>query len=90
MQRNYNAVVIELDRELPSLWVDSDDVTVPGFGDELAPAALEAARDAGYGISTAGRKACVYMGSPPGSSGLAERRRGGAFCARAVEIADAV
>ena len=54
LQRNYSAVVIETDRELPSVWVDADDVTIPGFGDELAPAALEAARAHGYGISTAG------------------------------------
>ena len=33
LQRNYNAVVIETDRELPSLWVDADDVTIPGFGE---------------------------------------------------------
>jgi hypothetical protein len=86
MERNYNAIVVEVDRELPPLWVDADDVTVPGFGAELAPAALESARLAGYGVSTAGRKVCVYMRSAaPGSwpSGAAVEL----FCQRASEVA---
>jgi hypothetical protein len=86
MERNYNAIVVEVDRELPSLWVDADDVTVPGFGAELAPAALESARLAGYGVSTAGNKVCVYMRSAaPGSwpSGAAVEL----FCQRASDIA---
>ena len=82
--------MIETDRELPSLWVDADDVTIPGFGEELAPAALEAARAHGYGISTAGRKACVYLGSPPGSSGWPSGERVEELCARAVEITGAI
>jgi hypothetical protein len=87
MQRNYNAIVIEGERELPSLWIDADDVTVPGFGDGLAPAALEAARAAGYGISIAGRKVCVYMASPLGSSGWPSGAEVERFCGRATEIA---
>jgi hypothetical protein len=90
LQRNYNAVVIETDRELPSLWVDADDVTIPGFGNELAPAALEAVRSHGYGISTAGRKACVYLSSPPGSASWPKGERVEELCARAVEIAGAI
>ena len=90
VQRNYNAVVIEGDRELPAIWVDSDDVTVPGFGDQLAPAALEAARGPGYGISTAGRKACVYLGSAPGSAGWPSGAQVEALCSRASEIVRAI
>ncbi len=90
LQRNYSAVVIETDRELPSLWVDADDVTIPGFGDELAPAALEAVRAPGYGISTAGRKACVYLGSPPGSSSWPKGVRIEELCGRAAEIVAAI
>ena len=90
LQRNYIAAVIESDRELPSLWIDADDVTIPGFGGELAPAALEAARSHGYGISTAGRTACVYLGSPPGSSGWPSGERVEELCAHAVEITGAI
>ncbi len=90
VQRNYNAIVIERDRELPALWVDSDDVTVPGFGDGLAPAALDAARQSGYGVSTADRKACVYMSSPQGSGGWPSGEELERFCIRAIEIADAI
>jgi hypothetical protein len=86
LQRNYNAVVIETDRELPSLWIDADDVTIPGFGEQLAPAALEAARTHGYGISTAGREACVYLGSAPGSTSWPKGERVEELCGRAVEI----
>jgi hypothetical protein len=89
-QRNYNAIVVERDRELPSLWVDADDVTVPGFGQELGAPGLTAAAEAGYGISTAGRKACVYLSSPQGSSSWASGAELERFCARAVAIADAI
>lgn len=90
MQRNYNAVVIERERDLPSLWVDADDVTVPGFGEGLAPAALQAAAAAGYGLSCSGRKVCVYSGGAtaamaPPSGAEVER-----FCARAAELAEQV
>lgn len=87
LQRNYNAVVLERDRELPSLWVDSDDITVPGFGEDLTEEALALARDARYGISTAGRKVCVYKGSPPGTSGWPSGDEVERFSAQAVEIA---
>ncbi len=90
MQRNYNAIVVETGRELPSLWVDADDVTVPGFGDGLAPAALELARAAGLGVSTAGGKACVYMGSAQGATGWPSGERVERFCARAAEVVDAI
>lgn len=36
MQRNYNAVVVDMGRELPSAWLDADDVTVPGFGEGIS------------------------------------------------------
>ncbi len=90
MQRNYNAIVVELGRELPSLWVDADDVTVPGFGAGLSQGALEAARAAGYGVSAAGRKACVYAALPQGSSSWLPRVEIEPFCARAVTIARAL
>ena len=66
MQRNYTAVVVETPTELPSAWVDADDVTVPGFGEGLPRAALELAREHGLGLSTHGRKACVYLAAPVG------------------------
>jgi hypothetical protein len=90
MQRNYNAAVLETDRELPSLWIDADDVTVPGFGDELAPAALELARTHGYGISASGRKACVYLGGAQGSASWPSAERVEELCARAAAIVAAI
>ena len=75
MQRNYTAVVVETPAELPSAWVDADDVTVPGFGEGLPQAALELAREHGLGLSTHGRKACVYLATPLGDGRVAERRR---------------
>lgn len=90
LQRNYNAVVMEVDRELPSLWVDADDVTIPGFGEALASAALELARESGLGVSTAGRKACVYLASSPGATGWPSGERIEQLCARAGAIADAL
>jgi hypothetical protein len=90
MQRNYNAVVIEGARELPSLWVDADDVTVPGFGAELGGTGLQAAAEAGYGVSVAGRTVCVYMSSPQGSASWASGAELERFCGRAAAIADAI
>jgi hypothetical protein len=87
LHRNFNAIVVEGERELPSLWVDSDDVTVPGFGEGLAPAAIEAARAAGLGVSTAGRKVCVYSAGQPGSTSWPSTAELERFCARATEVA---
>ena len=56
--------------ELPTAWVDAEEIGIAGFGDEIAPAALERARAAGYGIATSGRTAIVYMrtsGTTPGA-----------------------
>jgi hypothetical protein len=90
MQRNYNAIVVEVERELPSAWVDADDVTIPGFGEDLPRAALEAARSSGFGVSTAGRKACVYIAGAQGSSGWPSSAEVEAFCPRALEIVAAL
>ncbi len=61
IQRDYLAAIGELSREVPSAWIDEEDIGVPGFEAALPGAALAAARDAGWGISAGGRSACVYM-----------------------------
>ena len=88
-QRNYNAIVVEGPSEMPSAWIDVEDATVPGFGDGLPEAALSAAREAGYGISTHGAKACVYM-QKAGSVGWPSGAEIEAFCGRAIGVADAL
>jgi hypothetical protein len=90
MQRNYNAVVVKTNRDLPTTWIDADDVTVPGFGKGLPAEALEAARGAGYGISTAGRRACVYVAGAHGAATWPSGADLEAFCARAGTIVDAL
>ena len=68
MQRNYAAVVVETPTELPSAWVDADDVTVPGFGEGLPARRPRSSRAPhGLGLSTHGRKACVYLAAPVGT-----------------------
>ncbi len=86
MERNYIAAVTEADHELPSAWVDEADVGVPGVGEGLPAAALEAAASAGWGISSGGRSASVYMRSD-GSPGGAQID---AFSAKAAEILKSV
>lgn len=90
MQRNYVAVVIDTGADVPSFWVDADDVTVPGFGNELAAEALGIAQEAGLGVSAAGTKVCVYLPSPHGSAGWASGAEIEALCPKAVAIAEAV
>jgi hypothetical protein len=90
MQRNYNAVVVETPAELPSAWVDVDDVTVPGFGEGLPQAALELASEHGLGLSTHGREACVYLATPPGTLGWPSGAAIEAFVPNAVAMADAL
>ena len=68
LHRSFNAAVLEVDATLPTSWIDADDVGVPGFGEGLAPAARELARQGGYGIATAGRDACVYIAGKPGAT----------------------
>jgi len=82
VQHEYVAVVTDLDRELPSAWVDSSEVGMPGFGDDIAPAALAAARDAGFGISTAGRSACAYAEA----AGTQSKDEIDAFAQRGVDV----
>ncbi len=90
IQRNYVAAVLEMEPELPSLWVDADDVTIPGFGADLAPEALELARADGLGVATAGRKVCVYLPSPPADFTYPSGAKIEAFCPKAVAVADAL
>ena len=61
MEKEYVAVVAELGRELPAAWIDEADSNVPGFGDELPDTVMNAVRPLGWGISTAGRTACIYF-----------------------------
>ncbi len=86
INRNYNAVVIETERDLPSAWIDADDVTVPGFEADLPAAALAGARELGYGVSTAGRTACVYLSGAPGGSSWPSGSEVDAFATRAVDV----
>lgn len=70
MEREYVALAMPSSRELDVSWVDPDDVGVPGAGDGLPAAAVEAIRAAGYGISTSRNAICVYMrttGTTPGA-----------------------
>ncbi len=70
MEQEYVAVACRTEERFPAVWVDPEDVGAPGVGAELPAAAVEAATSAGYGISTAGRGACVYMrvsGTTPGA-----------------------
>jgi hypothetical protein len=81
MPKEYVALVCETASQLPTAWVDAEEIGIGGFGDEIAPAALEQARLAGYGIATAGRTANVYMrtsGTTPGAvvDEFAERASG--------------
>ena len=87
MEKNYVAAVIDTGRQLESAWIDAEDVTIPGFGEGLPDSALELARTEGFGLSTDGTKACVYIkGSVPGSWPAGDEIV--AFGPRAVQIAD--
>ncbi len=90
MQRNYNAVVIDTGRELPSAWLDADDVTVPGFGEGLPERALELARQGPFGVSCSGTKACLYTAMPQGSAGWLSGAEIEAMVPRALALADAL
>lgn len=61
MEKNYVALVTDTGRKLGSAWVDSEDVTIPGFGEEVPAEALGVAREGGFGFSSDGTKACVYF-----------------------------
>jgi hypothetical protein len=90
VQRNYNAVILDTGRELPSAWLDADDVTIPGFGEGIAERALELARQGGFGVSSEGSKACVYTAMPQGASGWPSGADIEAFVPRALAVADAL
>ena len=90
VHRIFNAAVLQVDANLPATWVDSDDAGVPGFGDELAPAARELARRGGYGIATSGTDVCVYIAGQPGSTWGPAAAEVEQLCAAAAEIADAL
>jgi hypothetical protein len=81
MQRDYIALVADAAADLPTAWVDEEDIGVPGFGQEVPAPALEAARAGGFGLSTSGRAACVYLrthGTTPGAEVDAFAQRAGA------------
>jgi hypothetical protein len=62
VERNFVAVVGELPgAKLPVAWVEPGEAAVPGFGSEIAPAALDDAKVGGLGISTAGEAAAVIL-----------------------------
>ncbi|MDQ3728238.1 MAG: hypothetical protein M3355_01480, partial [Actinomycetota bacterium] len=89
MEKNYVAVVVDTGRTLESAWLDSEDVTIPGFGEGISEGALAMAREHGFGVSTDGSKACIYIkGGFPGSwpSGAEVE----AFVPRAVVLTDAL
>ena len=89
MEKNYIAIVVDTGRELPSAWIDAEDVTIPGFGEGISERALELAKAGTYGVSTDGKKACVYFKSnSPGNwpSGADVE----AFIPRALELADSL
>ena len=44
MEKNYIAVVVDTGRDLPSAWIDAEDVTIPGFGEGISERALELAK----------------------------------------------
>jgi hypothetical protein len=89
MERNYVAAVFDTGKQLPAAWVDSEDVTIPGFGEGLPEDVIRRAGALGYGISADGTKACVYIqGSSPGSWPAGAEVE--AFCPLAIEIADAL
>jgi len=85
MQRHYVALVAAAAAELPTAWVDPEDVGAAGLDADLPSPALEAARAEGYGVSTTGRTACVYMGS--GELGAwPSGAEVDAFCPRAMAV----
>jgi hypothetical protein len=89
MEKNYVALVVDTGHDLPNAWIDAEDVTIPGFGEGLSERALELARAGTYGVSTDGRKACVYFKSnTPGNWPSGEQVE--AFVPRALELADSL
>jgi hypothetical protein len=84
MQEEYVAAVTEFNADLPTSWVGADEIALPGFGEEVPSDALAAAREAGFGISTAGNAACVYERS----SGTRSKEDVDDFAARAVAVLD--
>jgi hypothetical protein len=68
VEQNYVGVVSDVAAQLDPVWLDAGEAAVPGYGDELPAAALEAIRAGGYGISSADGAASVYARGPaPGS-----------------------
>jgi hypothetical protein len=87
MEKNYIAIVVDTGRERPSAWIDAEDVTIPGFGEGISDRALELAKTGTYGVSTDGKKACVYFKSnSPGNWPSGEQVE--AFVPRALELTD--
>jgi len=70
IEREYVALATAVAADLTPGWADVEDVGVPGIGEGIPAAALEAASAQGFGIATSRRAACVYMrtdGTTPGA-----------------------
>jgi hypothetical protein len=82
MQSDYLAAVADFDRDLPSAWIDDQDIGVPGFEADLPAPAVDAARAEGWGISSGGRSACVYTRT----DGHTPKAEADAFAGRAAAV----
>ena len=76
MEKNYIAIVVDTGRDLPSAWIDAEDVTIPGFGEGISERALELAK-AGTTESrrTATRPASTSRATPRGTGPAATRSK---------------
>jgi len=74
VEQNYVAVVAEIGAKLPPTWIDAGEAAVPGYGEELPAAVIEAAKAGDFGVSTADGAACAYIKGPaPGAWPKKER-----------------
>jgi len=91
MERNFVAVVGEIPgAKLPVAWVEPGEAAVPGFGADIAPAALEDAKVGGLGISTAGEAAAVILEAQGGPGSNVKGAEIDALIPRAAKIFDAL
>jgi hypothetical protein len=89
MEQNYVAVTAEVDARMDPVWIDAGEAAVPGYGDQLPAAVRQAAKEGGYGISSADGAACVYIRGPaPGS--WPRKAEIEAFIPKGIEVLDAL